>query len=109
MEHSGCRRGYVKNYFKTLSQPAEKQGFYSHQYHGLTLGIATSLIVFYVLDELSYDRYHEKADRIYRINNDVRFGGNEKRCLLPRGRGPGDEGALPEVSRRSADECGSIG
>src|SRR6201996_3233063 len=36
---------------------------------GLTIGITFSLfLIFYVLDELSYDRYHANADRIYRIN-----------------------------------------
>src|SRR6476469_6081884 len=35
---------------------------------GLTIGITFSLfLIFYVRDELNYDRYHEKADRIYRI------------------------------------------
>ncbi|HCL84475.1 MAG TPA: ABC transporter permease [Chitinophagaceae bacterium] len=35
---------------------------------GLTLGITFSLfLIFYIADELNYDRYHEKADRIYRI------------------------------------------
>jgi putative ABC transport system permease protein len=35
---------------------------------GLTLGIASALfLIIYIADELSYDRYHEKADRIYRI------------------------------------------
>src|SRR5580658_7304779 len=36
---------------------------------GLTIGITFSLfLIFYVMDELSYDRYHVNADRIYRIN-----------------------------------------
>ncbi|HEX6430316.1 MAG TPA: ABC transporter permease [Niastella sp.] len=35
---------------------------------GLTLGIATSIIIFLVVrNELSYDRYHRKADRTYRV------------------------------------------
>ncbi len=35
---------------------------------GLTIGITFSLfLIFYILDELSYDRYHQKANRIYRI------------------------------------------
>jgi putative ABC transport system permease protein len=35
---------------------------------GLTIGITFSLfLIFYVTDELNYDRYHEKADRILRI------------------------------------------
>src|SRR5580704_829898 len=37
---------------------------------GLTIGITFSLfLIFYVRDELSYDRYHVNADRIYRINS----------------------------------------
>src|SRR6478752_1414824 len=36
---------------------------------GLTIGISFSLLlIFYIIDELSYDRYNEKADRIYRVN-----------------------------------------
>ena len=35
---------------------------------GLTIGITFSLLLlFYVMDELSYDRYHTKNDRIHRI------------------------------------------
>ncbi|MEO6452512.1 MAG: ABC transporter permease, partial [Ginsengibacter sp.] len=35
---------------------------------GLTIGITFSLfLIFYIKDELSYDRYHDKADRIFRI------------------------------------------
>jgi putative ABC transport system permease protein len=35
---------------------------------GLTIGITCSLfLVLYILDELSYDRYHKNADNIYRI------------------------------------------
>ena len=42
---------------------------------GLTIGFACSIsILLYVQNELSYDRYHENADRIYRIveGNDVK-------------------------------------
>jgi len=35
---------------------------------GLTLGITFSLfLIFYIVDELGYDRYNKKADRIFRI------------------------------------------
>lgn len=44
---------------------------------GLASGLACFiLIALYVADELSYDRYNEKASRIYRINSDIKFGGN---------------------------------
>jgi putative ABC transport system permease protein len=31
----------------------------------------------YVFDELSFDRFHENADRIYRVTVHGKFGGNE--------------------------------
>src|SRR5579872_6108263 len=41
---------------------------------GLTLGLTTFLcITLYVIDELSYDRFNRKADRIYRINTDLKL------------------------------------
>jgi len=44
---------------------------------GLALGLTTCLlIVFYVFDELNYDHYNTKLERIYRVNTDVGFGGN---------------------------------
>src|SRR5215510_6798282 len=43
---------------------------------GLAIGLACFLLItLYVMDELSYDRYNVNADRIYRINSDIRFGG----------------------------------
>jgi putative ABC transport system permease protein len=45
---------------------------------GLASGLACFiLIALYVADELSYDKYNDKADRIYRINSDIVFGGNK--------------------------------
>ncbi|MGB3850259.1 MAG: ABC transporter permease [Tunicatimonas sp.] len=43
---------------------------------GLAIGLATCLLItLYVLDELSYDRFHENADRIYRVNLSYQLGG----------------------------------
>jgi putative ABC transport system permease protein len=42
---------------------------------GLAVGMATCLlIVLFVENELSYDRYHTNADRMYRVTMHVRFG-----------------------------------
>ena len=39
---------------------------------GMTLGITSALfLILYVSDELSYDRYHEHADRIYRVQSHI--------------------------------------
>ncbi len=42
---------------------------------GLAIGLASSiLIMLFILKELSYDRYHEKSDRIYRLYIDGVMG-----------------------------------
>lgn len=40
---------------------------------GLTIGITCSMFLFlYILDELSFDRYHKNADNIYRIVSNIK-------------------------------------
>jgi len=69
----------IKNYIKTAFRSLLKnKGFTAINVLGLALGLATCLlIVFYVFDELSYDRYNIKADRVFRLNTDIKFGGSE--------------------------------
>src|SRR4051812_3055546 len=69
----------LKNIFNTAFRSLLKnKGFTFINVSGLALGLATFLlIVFYVFDELSYDRYNTKADRIYRVNTDLKAGDNE--------------------------------
>ena len=45
---------------------------------GLTIGITCCLLIlFFVTYELSFDQFHTKKDRIYRVNYDVLMGGNQ--------------------------------
>ncbi len=59
----------LKNYFKTAIRNLKRQKVYAAiNIAGLSVGLACCiLIVLYVHFELSYDRYHQNADRIYRI------------------------------------------
>src|SRR5436190_896780 len=68
----------IKNYIKTSVRSLKKnKAFTAINVLGLTAGLATFLLIlFYVTDELSYDRFNEKASRIYRVNADIKFGGN---------------------------------
>lgn len=68
----------IKNYIKTAFRSLLKnKGFTIMNVLGLALGLAICLlIIFYVVDELSYDRYNVNAKRIYRINADIKYGGN---------------------------------
>jgi putative ABC transport system permease protein len=53
------------------------KGFSAINILGLATGLtACLLILFFVIDELSYDRYNKNADRIYRIDTKIKFGDN---------------------------------
>ncbi len=69
----------IKNYVKTAFRSLLKnKAFTAINVSGLALGLATCmLIVFYVVDELSYDHYNEKYERIYRVNTDLKVGATE--------------------------------
>jgi len=67
-----------KNYFKVAFRNLWKnKGFTAINIIGLSVGLATCLLILmYVMDELSFDKYNDKADRIYRVDSDIMFGGN---------------------------------
>jgi putative ABC transport system permease protein len=67
---------------------------------GLTVSIASTLLIYlYVDHEFSYDRFHEHADRIYRVNQTFIWGENNSNQFASTGPGVAyairDE--LPEV------------
>ncbi len=65
-----------KNYFKIIIRRIIRQKEYSLiNIAGLAVGMACCvLILLWVQDEFSYDRYHEKNDQIFRICQDADFG-----------------------------------
>jgi len=64
-------RNYLKIAFRSLRK---SKGFTALNVIGLAAGLGVCLlIVLYVTDELSYDRYNVNADRIYRIDEDLYF------------------------------------
>ncbi|NIG55969.1 ABC transporter permease [Chitinophaga sp. Cy-1792] len=67
-----------RNYFRVAIRNLWKnKEFSAINIFGLAIGLATSLlIIVYVLDELSYDRYNKHADNIYRIDGNINFGGS---------------------------------
>lgn len=60
-----------KNYFKTAWRNLWKNKFYSGiNIAGLAIGLAAGImILLWVQDEWSYDRFHRNADTIYKINS----------------------------------------
>lgn len=80
-----------KNYFKITYRNLLRQKVYSFlNLSGLAIGLACSILIFlYVNDELSYDRFHEKSDRIYRVLEHFESEGNgEHSASLPFPTGP---------------------
>lgn len=63
----------IKNLLKTAARHIRKHlGYSLLNILGLTLGITSALfLIIYVSDELSYDRYHKNADRIYRVSSKI--------------------------------------
>ncbi|MGY3053082.1 putative ABC transport system permease protein [Pedobacter sp. UYEF25] len=69
----------IKNYIKIAFRNLWKsKGYAAINIVGLAIGLATCLMItLFVLDELSYDRFNAKADRIYRVNTDIRLNGSD--------------------------------
>ena len=69
-------RDMMENYFKTAWRSLRKnKTFAILNIAGLSIGLACSLLIaLFVLDELSYDRFNTRADLIYRIDEQVKFG-----------------------------------
>ena len=73
----------LKNYFKTALRNLlrEKSSAFIN-ISGLTLGITCSLVLFLLIRHLSsFDDYHSKRDRIYRVVN--QSDGNQGKNYTP--------------------------
>lgn len=89
-----------RNYFKIALRNLSRHKFYSFiNVAGLAVGLACCLLItLFVMDELSYDSYHAKKDRIYRFTSHGVYGGNEYHFpTAPAPLGPTLITDLPEV------------
>src|SRR5436309_1947080 len=90
-----------RNYFKTALRNLWRSKFFSLiNILGLSVGIACCMLIFlYSKDEISYDRFHEKKDNIYRITATITHAdGNADKIgstgMVP---GPAFKRAIPEI------------
>lgn len=67
----------IGNYIKIAWRNIKKQPFFTFlNTFGLAIGMSGALLIsLYIYDELSYDKMFKDADRIHRINVDIKFGG----------------------------------
>ena len=91
-------RNYVTIALRNLSR---QKAFSIINILGLAIGLATCiLIVRYIQDELSVDKWHPKGDRIYRIMRETKAGGKSEYLPFVSGAiGPALEQELPEVEK----------
>lgn len=89
-----------RNYLKVALRNVRKQKAYAFiNIAGFAVGMAACiLIMLYVLSELSYDKFHQNADRIYRIGVEGNLSGNYLKAPLSNlGTGPTMLKDYPEV------------
>jgi putative ABC transport system permease protein len=74
----------IKNYIKVAFRNLIKQKFYSViNILGLAVGITCSLLIgLYIYDELSYDTFHDKSDRIFRVGLNASMAGSEFSAVI---------------------------
>ncbi|HSU51357.1 MAG TPA: ABC transporter permease [Segetibacter sp.] len=91
------------NFFKTACRNILRQKTFSFiNIAGLALSLtAVWLIALFVVDELSYDQYHTKADRIFRLASHGQWG-NEKFDVT------GTSGRLAEVLKSDFPEVEEV-
>jgi predicted permease len=91
-----------RNYFKIALRNFKRHKGYSFlNVAGLAVGLACSiLILLWVRDEMSYDRFHANAGDIYRVLQEVKFSDHETTWAITQGPlGPGLEKDIPEIAR----------
>jgi putative ABC transport system permease protein len=90
----------LRNYLIIFVRNLKRQKLFSTiNLIGLTAGIASTLVIYlYVRNDFSHDRFHQYADRIYRVNQTNIWGENDRQLART---GPGVAQALgaelPEV------------
>jgi ABC-type antimicrobial peptide transport system permease subunit len=90
----------LKNYLKIALRNIRRYKGYSFiNIAGLAIGMACCiLILLWVQDELSYDRFHENADYIYRVIQDINFADHSTTWAITQGPlGPSLKEDFPEI------------
>ena len=92
-----------KNYLKiSLRNLLRYKGYSLINIVGLAIGITCTIMIFlFVQDEMSFDNFHTKSDRLYRLNKKVtpQTGGTEWHAITPGLMGPTMVSDFPEVEQ----------
>jgi len=98
---SAWRFVMIKNYLKIAVRNIKKaKGYAFINISGLAVGMACCiLILLWISDELSFDRFHEKADRLYRVADREEYSNGDVLYFStnPPNLGPALKENFPEV------------
>lgn len=101
----------LKNFFLIGSRNLQKQKGYSIiKIAGLAMGLATSIVIYlYVLEDLSYDKFHKNYSHIARLLTIDNAEGVSSKLVgvTPPPMGPAVEAELPEVIKSARLQGGS--
>src|SRR5437868_4433336 len=92
----------VRSYFKIILRGlARNKTFSLINLLGLSIGLTCAILIgLYVVDEYSFDRYHEKTDRIYQLTTTANFQGQTQKWIgVPNLAGPTFAKEIPEVEK----------
>ncbi len=90
----------IKNYFKiTFRNLLRHKGYTLINILGLAIGLACFMIIMtFVKDELSYDKWHEKGDQIYRVALERKYPGRTRNyAIIPHSYAEAMNDEFPEV------------
>jgi putative ABC transport system permease protein len=90
----------LKNYVRIAFRNLRKHKGYSFiNIAGLAIGMACFLLIFmHISDELSYDKFHQKAERVYRVTYEINLSGSTTyTAQTPAPLGPAMVRDYPEV------------
>ncbi len=91
----------LKNYIKIAIRSIRKNpGYASINIFGLTVGITCFVLIYITVRyEISFDKFHEESEKIFRVDNTLKLSsGDYKYPLGPSGIGPAAKDQLPEVT-----------
>ena len=73
-----------QHYFKTAWRNLKRNKIFSAiNIFGLSIGLACSmLILLYVKDETSFDKFHKNGNNIYRVTNEFKVNGEENKSAI---------------------------
>ncbi len=93
----------LRNFFLiALRNITKRPGFTLINITGLAVGLASSmLLLMWVMDELGYERFNTRADRIYRIEEDQFYSGQRYHVTVtPFPSGPEWKEKIPEIEEQ---------